>query len=258
MALRFLAGLVLRPLAFLLVAVVIAWRYEDAVRMAAGAFALVQLVIVGVRLAMWRRVDRAILANLPDPVVFTPLDEPAPRLAPLEGDLAVLGFEPAGAYVRVNVATPAPMRPFTLPGRPVYATAFLAGGVVPGFDFVSVVAGERGGLTTSTNPQAATVPSAPGALRQVFPGASLEQALRHHLDAVQALEARGVRFDPATPELFERAFARSFARARQAFLARRLEWTAEALQRIARRAFPDQGSVIDRPDTQETIRALAA
>lgn len=249
--------LYLQPLAIAAVAAAGAWYLSGTLRTLCVLVAAWQVVkLFGVRWLLGR-VRAGIEANLPDPLTLTPsAEEPADALLEQEMALVQLGLEAAGDRVSVNVSPPATLRAFVLPGTPIYATAFVAANGTASFDFVSVVAGRTGGVTTSTNPAAATLPTSPGALRQVFANATHATALAEHRKTVDALSAKGVRFETATAEQFPAVFKAAFARNRVAYRKNRLLWTVEALKRTRTREYPDQGSVLDRGAEVAEFRAV--
>lgn len=257
-AARLFASSFLRPIVYALVAGVgatlvggwLAWLLWLAVAWNVGILLL--------RIMIHHQVARAILTNHPENLEAAPATEPPTEaFIDLERALQALGFESASPLLLLPMNPPATLRGFVLPGRPVYATVFQSNGNELGFDFVSVVEGRRGGLTTSSNPKAATLPGVSGSLRQIFPDLAPAELLHRHLDALVELERRGVRFDPATSERLLPALRTALARTRAEFLRNRFTWTQLALQRVATNVYPDQGAVLERAELAPAIESLA-
>jgi hypothetical protein len=201
-----------------------------------------------------------LFANLPaDP----PL-EPAPE-SEVTGDLRglcsrfeALGFQRTGPAMTLGIGTPALMVAFVHEAERTYATAFRTGTVPQktAFDCVSILDGERGGLTTGAEPAGAATPAARGSFRQVFPGASVEQVLDRHRQALQHLRRRGLSAKAVSASTFRGDFALSFRLQREAFLAAPLRGAAVTLWRAATGRTPHIGPIASQAVAQATLRDL--
>ena len=199
-------------------------------------------------------------ANLPaDP----PL-EPAPE-AEVTGELQnlcarfeTLGFQRVGTPMTVGISPPALMVAFVHETERSYATAFRTTTLPPktAFDCVSILDGDRGGLTTGAEPAGAVIPAARGSLRQVFPKASVEQVFEGHRQGLRYLRTRGLAAKAVSASTFRRDFAMSFRRQREAFLAAPLRGTVVTLWRAATGRTPHLGPIASQAAAQATIREL--
>jgi hypothetical protein len=199
-------------------------------------------------------------ANLPaDP----PL-EPA-RESDVAGDLQglcsrfeALGFQRVATPMTVGISPPALMVALVHEAERSYATAFRTGTVPPktAFDCVSILDGDRGGLTTGAERAGAAIPAARGSLRQVFPRASVEQVFDRHRQALDHLRSRGLSAKAVSASTFRRDFALSFRRQREAFLAAPLRGAAVTLWRAATGRTPHLGPIATQAAAQAMIRDL--
>jgi hypothetical protein len=106
----------------------------------------------------------------------------------------------------VGISPPALMVAFVHEAERSYATAFRTS-TVPSktaFDCVSILDGDRGGLTTGAEPAGAAIPAARGSLRQVFPRATVEQVFEGHRQGLQHLRSRGLPPRPVSASTFRR------------------------------------------------------
>ena len=190
--------------------------------------------------------------------------EPAPETS-LTEDLrglcsrfAALGFERIGTPLTVEISPPALMVAFVHSAERTYATAFRTGTVPPktAFDCVSILEGGRGGLTTGAEPAGAAIPAARGSLRQVFPGARVEQVFDRHRQALQHLRGRGLQAKAVSAQTFRPDFALSFRLQREAFLAAPLRGAAVTLWRASTGRTPHLGPIASQAVAQATIREL--
>lgn len=190
--------------------------------------------------------------------------EPMPEAA-VTGDLRglcsrfeALGFERVGTPLTVEISPPALMVAFVHSAERAYATAFRTGTVPPktAFDCVSILEGDRGGLTTGAEPAGAAIPAARGSLRQVFPGARVEQVFDRHRQALQHLRGRGLAAKAVSAQTFRPDFALSFRRQREAFLAAPLRGAAVTLWRASTGRTPHLGPIASQAVAQATIREL--
>jgi hypothetical protein len=158
----------------------------------------------------------------------------------------------------VGLSPPALMVAFVHEAERSYATAFRTTTLPPktAFDCVSILDGDRGGLTTGAEPAGAVIPAARGSLRQVFPGASAEQVLERHREGLQYLRGRGLSARSVSASTFPRDFATSFRRQREAFLASPLRATVVTLWRAATGRTPHLGPIATQAVAQQTIHEL--
>ena len=199
-------------------------------------------------------------ANLPaDP----PL-EPAAEVE-LSGELRnlcarfeALGFKRVGPPLTVGISPPALLVAFVHEAERCYGTAFRTTTLPPktAFDCVSILDGDRGGLTTGTEPAGAAIPAARGSLRQVFPRASVEEVFERHRQGLQHLRSRGLPAKVVSASTFRHDFAASFRRQREAFTAAPLRGTAITLWRAATGRTPHIGPIASQAAAHATIREL--
>jgi len=158
----------------------------------------------------------------------------------------------------VGISPPALMVAFVHEAERTYGTAFRTTTLPPktAFDCVSILDGDRGGLTTGAEPAGAVIPAARGSLRQVFPRASVEEVFERHREALQYLRGRGLHARSVSASAFHRDFATSFRRQREAFLASPLRGAAITLWRAATGRTPHLGPIATQPAAQATIREL--
>jgi hypothetical protein len=172
--------------------------------------------------------------------------------------LEALGFQRIGPPTTVGISPPALMVAFVHEAERSYATAFRTG-TVPrktAFDCVSILDGDRGGLTTGAEAAGAAIPAARGALRQVFPGAGVEEVFDRHRQALPYLRARGLSARTVSASTFRRDFALSFRRQREAFLAAPLQGAAVTLWRASTGRTPHLGPIASQAVARTTIRDL--
>lgn len=200
-------------------------------------------------------------ANLPDPITLTPLgegDEVPPDLLELGARLEALGFVPAGPPYDVGVRPPAVLLPFVHEAERAYSTVFRTR-TLPAktvFDFVSIFDSERGGLTSMAEPAGAALPAAPGGLRQVFPGAGLEEVWRGHREGLGWLRGRGLPARATDAASFVGDFRASFARQRRAFLAAPLRTAVITVWRAATGRTPEMGPLAKQRGAEAELQAL--
>ena len=199
-------------------------------------------------------------ANLPADPPLAPADEGevTGELRNLCARFEALGFQRIGTPLTVGISPPALMVPFVHEAERTYATAFRTSTVPPktAFDCVSILDGDRGGLTTGAEPAGAAIPAAPGSLRQVFPKASVEQVFERHRQGLQHLRSRGLPAKAVSTSTFPRDFATSFRRQREAFTAAPLRRAAITLWRAATGRTPHIGPIASQAVAQATIREL--
>jgi hypothetical protein len=199
-------------------------------------------------------------ANLPadPPLEPAPESDVAEDLRSLCSRFEARGFQRIGPAMTVGISPPALMVAFVHEAERTYATAFRTG-TVPSktaFDCVSILDGERGGLTTGAERSGAATPAARGSFRQVFPGAGVEQVFDRHRQALQHLRSRGLSAKAVSASTFHHDFALSFRRQREAFLAAPLRGAAVTLWRAATGRTPHLGPIASQAAAQATLREL--
>jgi hypothetical protein len=199
-------------------------------------------------------------ANLPaDPPLAPAADaDVSGELKHLSSRFEALGFRRIGTPLTVGISPPALMVAFVHEAERSYATAFRTA-TVPSktaFDCVSILDGDRGGLTTGAEPAGATIPAARGSLRQVFPGASVEEVFERHRQGLEYLRSRGLPAKAVSASTFAPDFALSFRRQREAFTASPLRGAAITLWRAATGRTPHIGPIASQALAQATIREL--
>jgi len=172
--------------------------------------------------------------------------------------LESLGFQRVGTPLKVGLTPPAFMVVFVNEAERTYATAFRTTTVPSktGFDCVSILEGDRGGLTTGADPGGAAIPAARGSLRQVFPGATVEQVVKRHLQGLQYLASRGLSAKPVSAATFRPDFAMSFRRQREAFVANPLLGAVLTLWRSVTGLTPHRGAIAHQAVARATIEQL--
>lgn len=203
-----------------------------------------------------------VAANLPAKVELTP--EPGRALT---GDLGVLvaevrklGFRDVGPSLRVSLMPPATLVGFLHERGQTYASVFLPGarGASPTYDFVSMLGGGRGGLTSAESPLAGALPVRPGSLRQLFPKRNMAEVWRRHQEAVAYLRQQGVAIDAPSAEAFAEEYRVAYASMRKAFFAHTLRNSLVTLWRAATKTTPELRSIIGRTNLAPTLALLRA
>jgi hypothetical protein len=202
--------------------------------------ALLALVLIGF-------VGMLILANLPSRLEMEPVDESVvhAELRALGNRFEQLGFRQAGPPRRVKIAPSAIVLGFVHEKQPVYATAFRTETLPAKLscDCVSILHGDKGGLTTNADPGGAALPEGDGGLRQVFPGEGPEGLLQKHLDGIAYLRERGIHCRPLSADLFPQDLAFGIGRQREVFTSSPLRGTLVTLWRSATKQVPFLGSL---------------
>lgn len=181
-----------------------------------------------------------------------------PSMARLAERIKALGFVEAGPPCRVEMKPAATLAPFAHASEPAYATVFRTGTVpaVTGFDFVSILDGFRGGLTTSADPRGGTLPAGPGAFRQISEGGGIEAAWRLHLDGVAWLRSRGLTAKKVSAQEFAADFRQSIARQREGFRSAPIRHALIALGRTISKRHPHNGPLAGQPTAEAQVREL--
>ena len=147
--------------------------------------------------------------------------------------------------------------PFVHASEPVYATVFRTGTVpaVTAFDFVSILDGFRGGLTTSADSRAGTLPAGPGnsARSSTAPGSSrpIDYTWRASLAPFAGLPAKR-----ASAQEFASGFKTALARQREDFQGRPVRYALVALWRSVSKRHPHNGSLASQPAASVQVREL--
>ena len=223
-----------------------------------GALRYLVMVLAGAVLLVGS-VVMSVAAALPRETSLTPTTaaiDPAMR-ALVDGYLA-LGFRAAGPAYTVGVAPAATMVGLVHPSEPVYGTVFRTGTIPPvvASDFVSLLEGERGGLTTSANLRAGTLPGDDGSFRQCLVGATLEQLFAAHREAVAWLRTRGVRCRSVSAASFAGDFTRALGRQRAVFMSNPIGNAVRAIWRTAGGRKEGLGRLSEQPGIDARIRRL--
>ena len=218
------------------------------------AVALVAALLVGFIAWMIGR-------NLPAEIALRPLPDQAvpPEVRALADAYRALGFVPAGPPREAGVMPPALLVALVHEGERCYGTVFRTG-TVPAktsYDVVSILEGERGGLTTGPDPAGATLPGAPGDFRQVFPRATVADLFARHREAQAFLRSRGLAARTVSAASFERDLRTAMAGQRRAFLGAPLRWALVALWRSATRLTPHLGPLAGQKVAERQLRDLA-
>ncbi len=202
-----------------------------------------------------------IAASVPADVAVTPHAGPVdPGIARYGERLKALGFAEAGPPLRVEIKPAATLLPFVHASEPVYATVFRTGTVpaVTSFDFVSILDGCRGGLTSSADPRGATLPAGPGAFRQVVAGAGMEAVFRLHLEGVAWLRGRGLAAKRVSAQDFVHDFKAAVRRQNEGFRRAPVRHALIALWRTVSKRHPHDGPLSRQPAAESQARALQA
>ncbi len=211
-------------------------------------------------LALLSFVMLMLLGNLPESLEMRAItDGEVPKnVHRIAAEIEALGFERVEPPWRVQVAPAATLIGFVHADPPVYATAFCTG-TVPAkvsFDFVSILDGPRGGLTTNNNPEGAVLPAGDASLRQVFPGQSAEPLFRRHLEGIDWLSKQGMRCRSVSAGQFEQDFKAAMAQQRQLVLNAPLKGTFVTLWRAATKQVPFVGPLAQQSIASEQLVSL--
>jgi hypothetical protein len=203
-----------------------------------------------------------IVANLPADLHLETVSEasvPA-DVRGLARRLETLDFDPAGPPRRAHIAPPALILGFVHRSEPIYATVYRTETVPPktSYDFVSMLEGDRGGLTTNADPAGAVLPAGSESLRQVFPGESIEALFRKHREGMAFLRERGIACRPVSAGTFPDDLVRAIARQRRLFLAAPLRGALVTLWRAASKQVPFRGGLRGQKIASQQIARLIA
>jgi hypothetical protein len=203
-----------------------------------------------------------ILANLPRELSLEDVTEGKvhAELRGLAQRFAEIGFRPAGGPWRVNVAPTAIFMGFVHQSLPVYASAFRTETMPPkvAFDYVSMLHGDRGALTTNAVPDGAVLPESDGSLRQVFPDATPEELFERHLEGIAYLRERGIHVRNVSADTLRHDFSWAMTHQRQLFIASPLRGALVTIWRAATKRVPFLGSLRDQKIAGQQIARLLA
>jgi hypothetical protein len=202
-----------------------------------------------------------VAANLPKDLPLRPEPQVITRddVRALVASYRSLGFEEAGLPLRMPLSPAVILIPFVHRREAVFGTLLHAQTVAskPTFDFLSILAGGRGALLSAEHPGASALPAAPGVIRQVFAGASVEALFERHREALAFLRRRGVAVEPAVAEELPERLRRAALEQRRAFYRRPLRATLVVLWRSLTRRSPERRPMTEQPDALEEISRLA-
>jgi hypothetical protein len=201
----------------------------------------------------------SISASVPADVGLEPYSGPGDAgISVYAGKIKALGFVEAGPPYRVDIKPALALVPFVHAREPVYATVFRTGTMpaVTAFDFVSILDGFRGGLTTSADPRGGTLPAGPGAFRQIIDGAGVELAYRVHLEGVAWLRSRGLAAKKASAQEFASDFKKAIAKQHEGFRSAPVRHALVALWRTVSKRHPHNGPLASQPAAEAQARRL--
>jgi hypothetical protein len=200
-----------------------------------------------------------IAASVPADVAVSPHAGPLdPGISVLAERLRALGFSEAGPPCRIGIQPAVTLVPFVHASEPVYASVFRTGTVpaVTAFDFVSILDGWRGGLTTSADPRGGTLPAGPGAFRQIGAGAGVEAAFRLHLEGVAWLRSRGLGAKRVSASSFIPDFKAAIRQQHDDFRGAPVRQALIALWRTTSKRHPHNGPLASQPGAEAQVRRL--
>jgi hypothetical protein len=203
----------------------------------------------------------SIASSVPADVGISPHAGPVDAgIRGLAEKIQALGFVEAGPPCRVEIKPAVTLLPFVHASEPVYATVFRTGTVpaVTAFDFVSILDGFRGGLTTSADPRGGTLPSGPGAFRQIRDGAGVESAYRLHLEGVSWLRSRGLGAKKVSAREFAADFKAAIRKQHEGFRSAPVRHALIALWRTVSKRHPHDGPLARQPGAEDQVRELQA
>ncbi len=224
------------------------------------------LVAVGV-IGLFGLFIYMILANLPAKVRIDPLPDdlalPA-EVNRLMGDYLALGFQRIGPPMRIHVAPPALMIGLAKPELGIYGTIFQIPANPPkvSYDMVSIIrmpksfTSDHGGLTTSPEPGAGTLPLSAGTFMQIIREAPVKQLYRQHLLALEWLDQNKLPCDRAAAQAFHERIGEYLARHRKYYLTNPLLFTLIAVWRSITKLSPYLGNLSEQRIAQKQVEFL--
>lgn len=190
-------------------------------------------------------VHAAILRNLPEEPFLREVAEREvpPEVRRLVDAFAADGFERAAPPMRVDLQNSAIVVPLHHPQEGFLATVYAieAQTTKVAYDVVSILDATDCALTTAMDAGAGVLPAPPGALRQIFPGATVDELLSRHREGVRWLASQRIPTIAVSPTALLPLLRRSFATQRQAFLAARVSNTFVAIARTITKRNPSLG-----------------
>jgi hypothetical protein len=220
----------------------------------------VNLVFVG--LLLLSMVAVVLVTGLPAKLTLEPIEDHdvPPELRALADQFQRLGFRPAGPAHRVHIAPAATLVTLVHASEPIYGNVFRTGTIPPKVerDFVSVLEGDAGALTTNAEPAGAALPAGDGGLRQVFPGESLEGLLEQHREGVRYLRERGIECRAVSADTLPQDLRSSMARQRERVMSSPIRSTVVTLWRAATRRIPFTGALREQRIARRQIGRILA
>ncbi len=200
----------------------------------------------------------SMLAATPENVQLTPLDSSVTRaLDPLAVRFEAVGFTRIGSFT-VEVKPPAKVVALVHEAERTYAAVFQTS-TVPAktfFDLVSILEGDRGGLTSGAFREGGSTPSTPGSLRQIFPDAPVETVFARHREGLAYLAQRGLRTRGLSSATFEGDFRTSLKRQRASFLRNPVGFILVTIWRAVTHSSPHVGPIQRQPSAAREIQRL--
>jgi len=183
-----------------------------------------------------------------------------PSMRDLAGQIKNLGFVEAGGPMLVGIRPAAILMSFVHSGEPAYATIFRTGTVpaVTSYDFVSILEGSRGGLTTNTNWRGGTMPSGPGEFRQILTGAGPKEAFDAHREGLRWLRDRGLPVREISAETFVADFKHALGRQRETFRSTPVKFAVIGLARTISKQVPQRECLASQKGAESQARKLSA
>ncbi|ANM30057.1 hypothetical protein ABI59_11455 [Acidobacteria bacterium Mor1] len=181
-----------------------------------------------------------------------------PEMSVLRDRMIALGFVEAGPAYEVQMAPAATLLGLAHPKYPVYGAVFRTG-TLPAktsFDFVSMLDGQLGGLTTNDLPDGAALPAGDGGLRQVLPDQSMEQQFETHLAAIEYLQNRGIGVRQVSPGAFTEDFLWAMQKQREIFFSSPVRNSLVTFWRAATKRVPQIGPLVQQQFAQGQIERL--
>jgi hypothetical protein len=197
------------------------------------------------------------LANLPSDLKLEPVSETEvpSELGSLRSQLVRSGFRPAGPPLRVHVKPAAILLGFVHEKDPVYATIFRTTTLPAktGYDMVSVLYGDKGGLTTGADPAGATLPAGSGSFRQVIKGAGIDALFQAHVDGIAFLREKGIQVRPVSEGTFQQDLKAGVRHQREVFLASPIRNSIMTLLRAGTKQVPFIGRLREQAAAQQQV-----
>ncbi len=181
-----------------------------------------------------------------------------PEMERLRHRMQALGFEPAGPVYEVQMAPAATLLGMAHTRYPVYGAVFRTG-TIPAktsYDFVSMLDGELGGLTTNDMPEGAALPAGDGGLRQVLPERSMEQLFQAHVAGIEYLQSRGIGVRAVSAGAFPEDFLWAMSRQREVFFSSPVLHSLVTFWRAATKRVPQVGTLVEQRYAQGQIERL--